>query len=242
MYLRKVYIRHKEACPDSHNTFAALDGFQQMGVETAPYYGFGDIEQLGDLGPEVGLVGFLGDIWAALKVLGLPKPKPLDYPEELMGWMGRRVWKATLGQIRRSVEPTFIKPMDEEKLFTGFIWRGAGMEAVRIAQCDDDVGVWCSEPVEFVSEHRVYIKDDEILGVYRYKGDWSVVPDRLAVTTAVKAFRSSPRALSLDFGITKDGKTLLVEANDGYALGNYGLVAPLYAQLLEARWEELTRA
>lgn len=240
MYLRKVYIRHKETYPDSHNTFAALDGFQQRGVETAPFYGFGDIETLTDLGPEVGVVGFVGDVLRALTHMGIPHPQPMDYPEELMGWLGRRVWKATIGQVRRTVEPTFIKPLSE-KLFTGFVWRGPGIEAVKIATCDDDVPVWCSELVDFVCEYRVYLKDDEIQGVYRYKGAWDVALDRTSVERAVKAYRSSPRGCSLDFGVTRDGRTLLVETNDGYALGNYGLEATLYAQLLEARWEELTR-
>ena len=37
-----------------------------------------------------------------------------------------------------------------------------------------------------------------------------------------------------------DGRTLLVEINDGYSLGSGGLVANLYAELLRARWEEIT--
>lgn len=38
---------------------------------------------------------------------------------------------------------------------------------------------------------------------------------------------------------TDDGRTLLVEVNDGYALGCYGLQHNLYAKLLAARWAEL---
>ena len=40
--------------------------------------------------------------------------------------------------------------------------------------------------------------------------------------------------------MTADGRTLLIEINDGYALGNYGLQEILYAKLLSARWAELT--
>lgn len=240
--LRKVYVRFREDHPDSQNTFSAQCGFRERGVETAPFYWVDDIDKLDDLGPEVGLVGFVGDVWAALKKMGRPLPVPTDYPEELAPWMGRRVWRSTLGNARRLVEPTFIKPAASEKLFTGFVWRGAGMEAVRVASCEDDVEVWCSEVVDFSSEHRVYVKDDEILDVRRYKGDWGTAPDRKTVEDAVQAWKSSPRGCSLDFGVTSDGRTLLVETNDGYALGNYGMTDTLYAQMLEARWEELTRA
>lgn len=241
MYLRKVYIRYKEDMPESRNTFTAQEGFRERGVETVPFYGFGDVDQLDDLGPEVGLAGFVGDIHAALRKIGRPIPKPIDYPEELQEWLGRKMWKATLGEARRLVEPTFIKPAEEEKLFTGFIWRGGGMEAVRVATCPDETLVWCSEVVRFVSEYRVYIKDDEILGVHLYKGDWSHALDKWVVTTAIEKYKSSPRAYCLDFGVTSQAYTKLVEANDAYALGNYGLPSALYAQLLEARWEEFTR-
>lgn len=241
MYLRKVYIRYKEDMPESRNTFTAQEGFRERGVETVPYYGFGDIDTLDDLGPEVGLVGYVGDVQNALKKLGKPLPQPMDYPDELRWWLGRKVWKTTLGEARRLVEPTFIKPAEEEKLFTGFIWRGAGIEAVRVATCPDETIVWCSEVVEFVSEYRVYVKDDQILGVHLYKGSWSKQLDRWAVETAVDQYKSSPRAYCLDFGVTDANLPKLVEANDAYALGNYGLPSALYAQLIEARWEEFTR-
>jgi hypothetical protein len=240
MYLDKVYIRFREDLPDSHNTFTAWEGFRMLGVETAPYYGFGDIQALEDLGPQVGIVGFLGDIWQALQKAGKPRPTPFDYPEDLSAYLGRDVWRTTLGRIRRTVDPVFIKPV-EEKLFTGFIWRGGGLEAVRIATLNDDVPIWASETVSFLSEHRVYVKDQKILDVRRYRGEWSVAPNRHVVCTAVDDFKNAPRSYSLDFGVTTDGRTLLVEANDGYALGNYGMTSVLYAQMLEARWEELTR-
>ena len=45
----------------------------------------------------------------------------------------------------------------------------------------------------------------------------------------------------MDFGVTAQGQTVMIEVNDGYALGSYGLFYPRYAQLLSARWAELTR-
>lgn len=44
----------------------------------------------------------------------------------------------------------------------------------------------------------------------------------------------------MDFGLTDDGRTLMIEVNDGYALGCYGLLYVNYAKLLSARWAELT--
>ena len=240
MSLRKVYIRYKEGCPDSPNTFAAFDGFQQLGIETVPFYGFGDIDTLEDLGPEVGLVGFIGDVWNALKKMGKPIPTPLDYPEELRWALGRKVWRSTLGEMRRSFDPVFIKPVTQ-KLFTGFVWRAVMGDQIRVVTLADETELWVSDRVEFVSEYRVFVKDGEILDVRRYNGDWSKVPLREIVEGAVHSFKSGPRAYSLDFGVTPEDETLLVEVNDAYALGHYGLNSIRYANLIEARWEELTR-
>jgi len=240
MYLRKIYIRHREQYPDSPNTFAALDGFTQLGVEVQPYYGFDDIQALTDLGPEVGVTGFVGDTWAALKVLGKPMPIPIDYPEQLTPWLGRKIWRSTLGEIRRSVEQVFIKPVSE-KLFTGFIWRSNMGDQIRMATCEDDTEIWVSEPISLESEYRCFIQDGDIVGVRHYKGDWGKAIDRRTVEAAVSAYKDCPRAFSLDFGVTSTGQTVLVEVNDGYALGSYGLPSIIYAKFIEARWEELTR-
>ena len=39
--------------------------------------------------------------------------------------------------------------------------------------------------------------------------------------------------------VTKDGRTLLVEFNDAYSLGAYGLADIYYAKLISARWSQL---
>ncbi len=56
---------------------------------------------------------------------------------------------------------------------------------------------------------------------------------------AVHAFRNSPAGYAMDIGVTKNGQTLLVEINDGFALGCYGADSIQYAKLLSARWCEL---
>ena len=48
-----------------------------------------------------------------------------------------------------------------------------------------------------------------------------------------------PNACSMDICVTSDGRTLLVEFNDAYALGCYGLYSIHYAKLISARWSQL---
>ena len=48
-----------------------------------------------------------------------------------------------------------------------------------------------------------------------------------------------PMGCSMDICVTKDNRTLLVEFNDAYALGCYGLPSLYYAKLISARWSQL---
>lgn len=57
----------------------------------------------------------------------------------------------------------------------------------------------------------------------------------------VDSFESAPNGYAVDIGLTDKGETLLIEVNEGYALGHYGLNALDYAKLLSARWAQLTR-
>jgi hypothetical protein len=44
----------------------------------------------------------------------------------------------------------------------------------------------------------------------------------------------------MDWGVTVDGRTLLVEVNEGYSVGAYGLYFSHYARFLATRWAQLT--
>ena len=48
-----------------------------------------------------------------------------------------------------------------------------------------------------------------------------------------------PAACAMDICLTGEGKTLLVEFNDAYALGCYGLAQVWYAKMISTRWSQL---
>lgn len=56
---------------------------------------------------------------------------------------------------------------------------------------------------------------------------------------AIAAHVDAPAGYALDVEVCEDGRTLLVEVNDGYAVGSYGLVPTIYAALIDARWAQL---
>lgn len=237
--LRKVYLRYREGLPENESIFAAFAGFRMLGVETAPFEGFGDIATLEDLSPEVALTGFIGDVETALRKIGVPMPEVLDYPLSLKNWLGREVRQTILQEVREGSKETFVKPV-RQKLFTGFLWDTSSASRLRLATYENSTPVWVSDPVNFLSEYRVFILDGEVLDARLYKGDWGRAVDQEIVLGAVEAFVNAPRAYALDFGVTDDDRTLLVEVNDSFSLGHYGLRSVQYARMIEARWEEMT--
>lgn len=67
--------------------------------------------------------------------------------------------------------------------------------------------------------------------------DLSTTMDTKIIDNAVKDFSTwegRPNACSLDFGVTKNGRTLLIEQNSAYSLGCYGLYSNYYAKMISA--------
>lgn len=95
------------------------------------------------------------------------------------------------------------------------------------------------ECVHFVSEWRCFLLYGQLIGIHFYYGDKNIECDREVINAAIKAFPNMPAGCALDFGVTDDGRTLLIEMNDGYSLGIYDLEPTLYVRLLTARWAEL---
>ncbi len=243
----KFYIRRRGGLPETELQSYADHGFRSFGVETAGFSGPDDILNMEDLGPTVGIAGYIDDVKWGLERIGKPLPENVDYPPELAEFMGRNITRGTLEAVRmRPGYPMFVKPV-EHKLFNGFVWDGSELSRRKIVTQRDDIEVWMSEPVEMLAEFRSMILDDEIQDVRLYKGDWSLAPDRRVLEEAVVKMKGhSPRAYCLDWavkwGIRRTGRnreTILVEMNDGYAFGHYGMKPTTYARMLSARWNEM---
>lgn len=234
----KFYIRYREDLPETVLQDYSRRGFWSHGVETQSFHWISDIDSIEDLGPTVGISGYIGDVHYALGKAGKILPDNVDYPKPLLHLMGRDVIKTTLLSVRASTNSVFVKPV-EHKLFTGFVWNNDSSSRMKIVTLSDEIEVFVTPCLEIVSEYRSFILDNQILDVRRYAGSWSDAPNRNLVTDAVKLMRNdSPRAYCLDWFITRHGQTVLGEMNEGYAFGHYGLQPEMYARMLSARWHE----
>lgn len=186
--------------------------------------------------------GWVGVVRDALKSLGIDGPQPRvdgQPPETLLPFYGRKVWNATLGDVRRDDHQLFIKPLNAHKAFTGHVRTGLIRDLAQTAMFPNEFEILCSEVVEFVVEYRLFVHKGMIVDCRRYRGDYTKLVDIDVALDCVKAYKGAPVAYSLDLGLTPDGRTLVVEVNDAFALGGYGMSAIPYAQMVIDRWEEM---
>jgi hypothetical protein len=195
--------------------------------------------------PDALIAGQMPAMLAAMRQLGIPEPAPNDFPEALRPMLHRRVWKSTLAQVEAELlgggEPRFVKPATRRKRFTGFV--AAHIEDLR--QCEGASRrdpLWCSQVVTWLSEYRVYVAHAKVLDINLYAGSPAHPLDRAVVDNAIQRLHGTGEALAafaLDLGVLSTGETALIELNDGFSIGAYGIAAAPYTDFTLARWEEL---
>lgn len=228
--------------------FTAWEGFRDRGF----WIKLSTQDQIDDLISEkienVLIVGGVQNCLKYFEAFG-KLPNLLDYPTELWHLMDRKIAKSTLGEIRKmfgntieseKVEPIFMKSVGQKR-FTGYVV-SEYKDLLKSIKLPNEEEIYISPVLKFESEWRCYVHKGEIVKISHYRGDPCSFPFRPDVISAVKKFTksgNSPVAYCLDFGITNYNVTVLVEANDMYALGNYGVFPLQYSKMIEDRWLEI---
>jgi len=181
---------------------------------------------------------------AAMRHQGIPIPEPLDYPSCLEPYITCGHHLGKYGDLPKGWTPDnpmgiHAKPV-QTKLDARY-W-------------DANTPFWIANWHRFGPEYRVYVCQGEILGMAQYDEGYPDLPgiepltlDESRVREMVRVYQANgaPAGYGLDVGVSdEDGRTLLVEVNDGWALGYYpwGTLKPReYLRLLLARWEELAQ-
>ncbi len=235
----KVYIQtDKNREFYNVNAFIAYEGFKHFGFEIEKYF---NVETIKDNNPENIIVGGIGNVRRGIELLGFKRnQQEIDYPQELEKYLKRKIWKSTLEEVLKQKQfNVFIKPDIETKKFAGKVFKNE-LDFVGLIDNEKPTKVLCSEIINFKTEFRCFIRYNEILDIRRYKGDWDKSINLEIVKNAISDFKSQPNSFALDFGVTENNETILVEVNDGHSLGSYGISSQNYAKFLSARWSELT--
>ena len=233
-----VYIRQSKLPSEvSINKYNAQVGAYLQGEEVILYQYFSEIKQLTS---DDTVVDYITETRALLKMMGLDVPV-YDYPIELNEFYGRKIYAGILGEIVNIPDNwgKFIKPKAGSKVFTGRVVNGTN-NLIGIG-LPFDYPIWISEVVEFIAEWRCFVLDGQVLDVRPYTGDYHVHLDPSVIDEAISCWKDAPVAYGLDIGVTRDGRTLVVEVNDGYALGNYGLSSLNSINFHKARWKEMVK-
>lgn len=223
--------------------------FWQRGYDVVPFEreqlskGELDSDLIGDIENTI-VYASVAVIHEAIERAGRPAPPYIDFPSELRLFVGRSIRDTSLGTVRQWAQtgsdqlPIHIKPLDRHKLFTGKVIKNT-RDLTALSGIPNEERVLVQEVVTFISEWRAYVLRGKVLNVSHYKGDPLAFPDSKTITTALKSFSMGPIGYGMDWGVTEDGRTLLVEVNDGFALGNYGIRGHHYTALIEARWRQM---
>ncbi len=152
--------------------------------------------------------------------------------------------------------PVFVKPHSKFKGFPSGVIRNASSRKELFnttydnKPLDQDMIVMTSEVVDMLSEYRCFVKKGELVGIKHYQGDHTIFPKIEIIESAISDFRSAPYAYSLDFAVTRQTYTIggtfgvkrtteLIEAQDMWSIGPYGLSPDIYVSLLKTRWFEI---
>ena len=152
---------------------------------------------------------------------------------------GRKEYSSTLEAVYNF--PCFVKPATEVKAFTGLVVNND--RELRLFTNNFDGILSVQEVVEIESEYRLYYTDGRgVLGIKHYLGNPYITPDEGFVEMVVKSAKEKlkEKSFTLDFGIKENGETFLIEINDGWAIGNYGLSPDKYYSFVKNRWLQLT--
>lgn len=240
-------------CPINLPIASAMFGLQRLGIE-CEFFTWAQLKhgKLDHLKPTTIVLGGVEAVLLALQKLGKPVPPPLDYPQSLRSFLGRTVTQMSLAAAMEEPLPVFIKSVGH-KVLDGVLYVSDAQRRNHLGQRAYEtpkLRVWVSPKVDLQAEARVFVHKGKIIGIHPYENatGWSQLPPAFPkIMLAVEAYQKSgeaPSAYTLDFGIAYTGtegrlEPLLVEVNDGFAFGPYGLPQRLHVDMLLSRWAEL---
>lgn len=172
---------------------------------------------------------------------GISIPSYIGYPTESLPFLGRKVDIMTYDEVMKLDPPFFVKPKNEVKRFTGTVidsdfWKHSILKPYK--GCD----MFVSEVVDILSEWRVFIHKNKVYGCQFYSGNPLQMLDEFPIGLLLNCLKDMPVSYTLDFGViqTENGEeTVLIEINDMWGTGTYGVDPFNYVCAYVDRWNEI---
>lgn len=230
-----AYVEFKHGIPIDADAMAAYEGFDYLSLKVYPFTRLDILSnKFSSNYTKAVFVGSTQTIEMVLSAIG-KRPLPLDYPFELnlIKYMRRSVkliqtQQATEQYLETNV-PFFIKSYNP-KVYCGFLIREP--HQLNYLEQHKDELAWMSQPIILTSEWRCFVHNCQLVDARPYQGDFTISPDFGLVNEMIRDYKGAPIAYTLDVGITSEEQTALVEVNDFWAIGGYGLAPETYAIML----------
>jgi hypothetical protein len=181
----------------------------------------------------VGSVEFMKEVFSKIGKENVRVPKNSNREHKVM----------TLGdakKIAKSGQSIFIKPFDI-KLFTGFILDQMVHTSISDVPDDTNVMVYDVFSSKIKSEFRCYIHNNRVVDVRNYSGDLFCCPNEEYLKGIIDINKDFPISYTIDIGVLENGDNVVIEYNDMWAIGNYGIPNELYLRLLRDRYFEIVK-
>lgn len=237
----RVYIEKVDGMFTDDWVFAAYLGANKLGMEIV-YFSPDEVSRI----PKNQFV--VGDIDTTIKYFnktGIKVPSPLNIPFDIEKYAKRDTLIVYLHELLDSPInfkfPLFMKPHDTLKgCPSGVLTKGDNNMRALFADVENKNQLIRINPViPMVTEYRTFVHKKEIVGLEWYQGDFTIFPDVSIIKKMIEEYTSAPIAYTLDVAVTDKGETILIECNDAWAIGNYGLEGKTYIRMLIDRWKEI---
>lgn len=153
------------------------------------------------------------------------KMKPLEIPEELRALVNRdyNILKGKDIPLEKLKGKHFIKNASELKVWNNLLYYNRDISHM----IEDDINYVVSDWVNFISEYRIFVMDDKVIGCENYLGDPIVFPDENYIRKIIYTYKNCerPEAYTLDIGVYVNGNTQctdLIEIHPFVSCGVYG--------------------
>lgn len=163
--------------------------------------------------------------------------KPLNVPECLFPYAGRTIANVkTMEDFAPFCNDSLVFAKDMNKIKSeesGFIG---------LPTFDRVKDFQVSKILNFMSEWRVFVFQDAILDCRCYQGDCFAYPDKSIIKSMTNTYMlsGSPKAYTLDVGVTTKGETVIIECHRFFSCGLYGFnYSNKYPAMLSQTWFEM---
>lgn len=141
--------------------------------------------------------------------------------------------------------PVFVKPLEQVKAFTGFVVPSKKAWDY-FPELNDFNGKYFTTPPfehKIEAEWRCFIFKEQIINISSYNSEKCYVfPDvSILKNKIIPYYENAPIAYTVDLAVLSDGSTKLIELNDMWAVGHYGINEDDYFKLLKFRWVEIIK-